>query len=135
MVGIRINQKIQLEDGSEVTGFYLDEEGYNRLFNAGNINDRFENVLKRLGEANQTIYQLQKAVEPSLITLCKEAMLAYLQKNFAQKPFQEWPVRVALEKEGFGWTASLKAFESLEKDGQIQRKGKSAWYHLTVKEA
>lgn len=130
MVGIEISTGIKLSSGKVVKGFYLNEEGYNRLFQAGDIDGRFTDVSKQIAKVQQSVYKMQEVLKEQLVQNCKNQMLAWLQKNNPEKSFKEWNLCAQFEEEGFHWEATRSAFELLVKEGKIDRRGKSAWCRL-----
>ena len=130
MVGIEISTGIKLDNGKVVKGYYLDEEGYNRLFNAGDIDGRFKGVWDTLEKTLNSMHRMQEILKTQLVANCKNQMLTWLQEHSPEKSVKEWNFWVQFEKEGFGWEVLRLAFMLLVKEGKIDRRGKSNWYRL-----
>jgi len=131
MVGIKLATGVQLSTGEKVDAYYLDQEGYDRLLKAGDINGRFESIWKPVREALQNSFRLQEILVKQLADLCKVRMFEWLQKNMKPtKSFKDSDIRQQFAKDGYGRTASRLAFEALVTEGKIVRRGKSYWYRL-----
>lgn len=95
------------------------------------VNSLLITMQKKINSLERARFQLQKACLPQLTAALKPEMLRFIEKNYPDKAFKEWPVRGEFD-DWYGWEACVKAFQELLDEGKITYK--RGWNRLAKSE-